>query len=74
MTTEGALNWYQSNRKNKLQASAIYHAPMDTITRVMYHVFSGFSTFDAIPTGWVSKHRSVGLILLQYRISNAVDA
>jgi hypothetical protein len=28
------------------------------------NVFSGFSTFfDAIPTGWVSKHYSVGLIL-----------
>jgi hypothetical protein len=29
---------------------------------------------DAIPTGWVSKHSSVGLILLQCRYSEAVAA
>jgi hypothetical protein len=28
--------------------------------------------FDAIPTGWVSKHFSMGLILLQRRRSDAV--
>jgi hypothetical protein len=28
--------------------------------------------FDAIPTGWVSKHNSVGLIPLQRRYSYAV--
>jgi len=30
--------------------------------------------FDAIPTGWVSKHNSVGLIPLQRRYSDAVAA
>ncbi len=30
--------------------------------------------FDAIPTGWVSKHNSVGLIPLQRRCSDAVAA
>jgi hypothetical protein len=30
--------------------------------------------FDAIPTGWVSKHYSVGLIQLQRQRSDAVAA
>jgi hypothetical protein len=30
--------------------------------------------FDAIPTGWVSRHNSVGLIPLQHRCSDAVAA
>jgi hypothetical protein len=30
--------------------------------------------FDAIPTGWVSKHNSVGLIPLQRRYFDAVAA
>jgi hypothetical protein len=39
------------------------------------NIFSGFSVlFDAIPTGWVSKHYSVGLIRLQRRRSDTVDA
>jgi hypothetical protein len=28
--------------------------------------------FDAVPTGWVSKHNSVGLIPLQRRYSDTV--
>jgi hypothetical protein len=30
--------------------------------------------FDAIPTGWVSKHYTVGLIQLECRCSDAVAA
>jgi hypothetical protein len=38
------------------------------------NILGGCSTFDAIPTGWVSKHKSVGLIPLQRRCSDAVAA
>jgi hypothetical protein len=39
-----------------LPASVIYRAPKDTITRVSETLLF----FDAIPTGWVSKHYSIG--------------
>jgi hypothetical protein len=47
---------------------------MDTITRVSQTFSAALVFFDAIPTGWVSKHHSVGLIMLQCRSSNALAA
>ncbi len=42
---------------------------MDTITREAYTFSAAIVNFDAMPTCWVSKHYSVGLILLQCRNS-----
>ena len=39
-----------------------------------FNVIAAVVLFDAIPTGWVSKHNSVGLIPLQRRCSDAVAA
>ena len=46
-----------------LPASVLFRAPMDTITRVSQTFSAALVLFDAIPTPWVSKHYSVGLIL-----------
>jgi hypothetical protein len=58
--------------KSVLPASVVYHAPRDTITRGALTFLAAVVLFDAIPTGWVSNHNSVGLITLQRRYSDAV--
>ncbi len=58
--------------KSVLPASVVYHAPRDTITRGALKFLAAVVLFDAIPTGWVSNHNSVGLIMLQRRYSDAV--
>ncbi len=57
-----------------LPASVLYLAPRDTITRGALTFSAALVLFDAIPTCRVSKHNSVGLILLQRRSSDAVPA
>jgi hypothetical protein len=57
-----------------LPASVVYHAPRDTITRGALTFLAAVVLFDAIPTGWVSNHNSVGLIPLQRRYTDAVAA
>ncbi len=53
---------------------AVYHAPRDTIRRGAQKYLAAVVFFDAILTGWVSKHNSVGLIPLQRPCSDAVAA
>ncbi len=57
-----------------LPASVVYHAPRDTITRGALTFLAAVVLFDAIPTGWVSNHNSVGLIPLQRWYTHAVAA
>jgi hypothetical protein len=67
----------QLNHKDKLYCRQVsFTMPQWTPSREYHNVFSGFSTyfFDAIPTGRVSKHYSVGLILVQRRSSDTVAA
>ncbi len=57
----------QPQWKSVLPASVLYHAPRDTTTRGAKTYLAAVVLFDAILTGWVSKHNSVGLIPLQRR-------
>jgi hypothetical protein len=78
-TVQPELRWVKVgiNRtamKSVLPASVVYHAPRDTITRGALTFLAAVVLFDAIPTGWVSNHNSVGLIPLQRRYTDAVAA
>jgi hypothetical protein len=63
MNTEVDRNWYQS---------VLFRPQMDTITRGAKTSIASIVHFDNVPTGWVSKHCSVGQIQLQSRHAYAV--
>ncbi len=68
MNTEVDRHWYQSIHFDKLSCRQVSFFGLKVDTKVASLVH-----FDTVPTGWVSKHYSVGLIQLQSRHTYAVQ-
>ncbi len=62
---EVGLDWYQLIHFGKLSCRRVsFSSPKGTPSREEHKVLKSFSQhFEAIPTGWVHKHYSLGLIL-----------
>ncbi len=81
-TVQRELRWVKiginrTARINCIAGKCNFQCPKGHHHESIINVLGGCSTFllfDAIPTGWVSKHNSVGLIPLQRRYSEAVAA